>query len=1162
MTPLFFSKSIAIPHEYVKTCVEYEYGHHRTPWMQNKIATIQTFFTDIFGDTYIPLILTNTYIGACEAVVTNLSREKSEFFTITNSSWLPILESFAIETRVVSLENISDFSPTKRPVFLLDDIDSNETKYNLEKLVNEIRSTYKSAIVIVNATKSFASDSINWKLLGADVYIISPHGALGGIVGLSIVITDKHLLESVLTSRTTTESVPYTLDLKRYYEAWKKNDTPFSPDISALVALSAACELIIENGGFDTHVARQHHIANAIRELFTRIGATYKCDANSATTFSLPSNHSAEYLFKELANQYNIFIESYNKENNCVSIGHQGHFDDGSLARLEVAIQSIYSLTSVNIDKDTFNYSIPKKDFFDGDKFKILPREFYHQAIQKAENSKDPCVAEKIVTSAQAIFTDPFPLEAFAFTERTIGFIGAGRTVKETVLRCQKIGINKIKVFSPSLASRENVEAIRYWGDRKVEIIDNAEQIFLECHTVILLPTFYNALTADLYNKDSRYVNEAMVNNSLLEKVRDYGKMDLLINASARSELIDRKALNDHLEQGWLRFISDETPLANDLVTKHSDNITTGHIGGSSAITKEAIAENTREILRQLCSELFNTKISSLYKINHLNSHLRPPSGWRGENNDSIPSKEIRVLLTDIFDLNKINFEDISHEHGIHIDTLDASSMTGEDELIRTINEYRPNIMMIRTKTIITEEIAESLSKLPSFYYLIRPGVGVENMSAGMRILSSHGIKIMNEPLGNSSSVGEMTTRFITRGIGKVILTPGPTPYCQDVFKAMHDYQPIGTDYFQTVLKETRQLIKSWIQLPIGPIMASSPSTGLMEAAIKNLTRKDDKGFVISHGKFGNRFIDIAIQNKRPVSYLKVDDENWGKAFSVQDFEKEIKLINDNGERVDFLCLQQNETSSGISYKQNHLVEIVKAAREHNPEMIIIVDAVSGLFAHNLDFSNIDVDMVITGSQKGLGVSSGLSYATLSNRATKRILEIAETDRSWESFLYDTHESDLIKFEKKQQVHYFSLPRLLREEKCYKNNTIMSIFHILATNRSLKILNHIGHIAIANLCDGYAKACRESAIKLGLELPVTEEFQSAAITFILLPSNIDASLFRKTLEQEYGFIVSGAQNEFLKPRLIRVGHTGYIKKHDTIRMLRALKILLREKRVF
>ena len=94
------------------------------------------------------------------------------------------------------------------------------------------------------------------------------------------------------------------------------------------------------------------------------------------------------------------------------------------------------------------------------------------------------------------------------------------------------------------------------------------------------------------------------------------------------------------------------------------------------------------------------------------------------------------------------------------------------------------------------------------------------------------------------------------------------------------------------------------------------------------------------------------------------------------------------GEKVSFICLQQNETSSGVTYHAPQLAEIVRAARAHDPGLMIIVDAISGAFAHPLDFDALDVDLLLTGSQKGLGVSSGLAYGMVSRRALARMLHL------------------------------------------------------------------------------------------------------------------------------------------------------------------------------
>jgi len=285
----------------------------------------------------------------------------------------------------------------------------------------------------------------------------------------------------------------------------------------------------------------------------------------------------------------------------------------------------------------------------------------------------------------------------------------------------------------------------------------------------------------------------------------------------------------------------------------------------------------------------------------------------------------------------------------------------------------------------VSECVSQAAKGVPELSAIVRPGVGVDNIYNGMRQASRLGIQIINEPFGNSFAVAEMTLHFILNGTEKMLLTPGPSRFNPQVFQVMHQYQHPATSEFQRMHRATTKKLAKWMGSKTEPLILSGPSTAFMEAAILNLTSHGDRGLVISHGKFGDRFAQIVQAKGRAAECMKVEEEKWGQVFTpkqIANFLRSDSVQNEN--HISFLCLQQNETSSGVAYTQAQIQQIVRHARSYNPDMMILVDAVSGLLSTPLDFDALDVDAMIVGSQKSLGVASVITYMTLSKRARKK----------------------------------------------------------------------------------------------------------------------------------------------------------------------------------
>jgi aspartate aminotransferase-like enzyme len=69
-------------------------------------------------------------------------------------------------------------------------------------------------------------------------------------------------------------------------------------------------------------------------------------------------------------------------------------------------------------------------------------------------------------------------------------------------------------------------------------------------------------------------------------------------------------------------------------------------------------------------------------------------------------------------------------------------------------------------------------------------------------------------------------------------------------------------------------------------------------------------------------------------------------------------------------------------------------------------------------------------------------------------------------------------------------------------------------------------------------------------------YQSDSVTPMLLPSGVNASTLRKQLEELYGFSIAGAQGDYWKQQMVRIGHLGFVYEADIARCLRGLRTLL------
>ncbi len=321
-----------------------------------------------------------------------------------------------------------------------------------------------------------------------------------------------------------------------------------------------------------------------------------------------------------------------------------------------------------------------------------------------------------------------------------------------------------------------------------------------------------------------------------------------------------------------------------------------------------------------------------------------------------------------------------------------------------------------------------------------------------------------------------------------------------------------------------------------------------------------DRGLVISHGKFGDRFVEIAAARNRDCEVLRVPEENWGAAITPNDVDRFLQQDDERragtGEPpIGFLCFQQNETSSGVTYHQPAIRALVRVARMYNPQMTIIADAISGALAHRLELDSLDLDVLFLGSQKALGVSSGLAFAALGSRALDAMAARSGHTDGFDALCRDPHAASCLeRFDRLQRVHSTSL---LRAAVASRANTYVdtpSLFHLLSTERALELFrDEGGPEAVAARHAELAQLVRDGVRRLGLELMPTAPFESDSVTVVILPPGIDAPLIRKLVAKESAIAIAGAQGDYWKPRMLRIGTLGFVSRSDVARCLRTLR---------
>src|SRR4051812_43948690 len=195
------------------------------------------------------------------------------------------------------------------------------------------------------------------------------------------------------------------------------------------------------------------------------------------------------------------------------------------------------------------------------------------------------------------------------------------------------------------------------------------------------------------------------------------------------------------------------------------------------------------------------------------------------------------------------------------------------------------------------------------------------------------------------------------------LFTPGPTPLlpaAQFAIAAadMHHRTPEFRALFQKVLAQ----LKTFVGTNNDVLLLSCSGTGAMEASISNLTSPGDKVLVLTAGKFGERWRDLAKAYGCVAEVLSVP---YGETFSMEQIRQ--KLTPD----VRCVYLQATESSTGARHDVRAISGLV---RGNGSDTLLVMDAITGLGTTHFDVDGWGIDVIIGGSQKALMIPPGLAY--------------------------------------------------------------------------------------------------------------------------------------------------------------------------------------------
>lgn len=284
------------------------------------------------------------------------------------------------------------------------------------------------------------------------------------------------------------------------------------------------------------------------------------------------------------------------------------------------------------------------------------------------------------------------------------------------------------------------------------------------------------------------------------------------------------------------------------------------------------------------------------------------------------------------------------------------------------------------------------------------------------------------------------------------------------------------------------------------PYLIPGTGTTCLDAGFFNLFEPGQKVVVANTGYFGGRLMSIAAQHRLEVVEVPVD---VGAAVDTA-------RIADVISGADGVLTTHVETATGVRHP---IAEIAQVA--HQAGAVCMVDAIASAGGELIHVDDMGIDLLVTGTQKGLEAPPGLGIIALSEGGRARVEARSRRPESWylDLKVWDQYRDEWGAW----HPHPVTMPTNL----------------IMALASSLARIGEAGIEAWVEARADLAKRCREGLRDLGLE-PVPHAGVEANLVVAAWAD--DPATIQKHLLAN-GLMISGGLDPTMG-KAIRVGLMG------------------------
>ncbi|KAJ3393276.1 hypothetical protein HDU84_002355 [Entophlyctis sp. JEL0112] len=376
-------------------------------------------------------------------------------------------------------------------------------------------------------------------------------------------------------------------------------------------------------------------------------------------------------------------------------------------------------------------------------------------------------------------------------------------------------------------------------------------------------------------------------------------------------------------------------------------------------------------------------------------------------------------------------------------------------------------------------------------------------------------------------------------------LTTGPVEFDADasppvVLTAMSTAATSHVDpSFIEKFGHTIELLRKVFFAPTGqPFVVAGSGTLTWDATAANLLEPGDDVLCINTGIFGDWFAECIGVYGGKVDSLR--PSQFGDRPSLAQIESALKA-----KKYKLVTITHVDTSSGVL---NNVRDICAVVHRVSPQTLIALDGVCSVGAEVIKQEEWGIDVVMTGSQKALGVPPGLAVMVVSKRA----LEVALTKKSAPTTYFASFKKWLPIMQKYEarQPSYFATPpvQLILALQ-------VSLSQLVAAQGAMDQRFALHRVASAKVKD----ALESWGLKI---VPVNRECAANTLTAVYYPAGVAPADFLGKVGAK-GVVLAGGLHPEHATKYFRIGHMNVSVVNDSMLghldvTLNAIKAALQE----